>query len=251
MAGHRARMPMLSLDTLRSRPVQIGAASALALAVVAVICWALLHQPGTTPAAGHFAPPVSTTDAATPLPSVTDPVPPPPTAPPSVPPTPSPAAATPTATPKPATPTAKPPADPGQTRKFFITLYGARDNDPPGSRAIAYPTIHRQAGGTGTFADPITFATSKAVLPIGTKIYYPTLKRYFVMEDQCVSCEDEFKSSKKQHIDLWAGESTNAGIIKCEEALTPGGQVPVVVNPPADLPVVTSPIYDGSKCYKP
>src|SRR5690242_13752171 len=28
----------------------------------------------------------------------------------------------------------------GQTRRFEVTLYGARDNDPAGSTAIAYPT---------------------------------------------------------------------------------------------------------------
>ncbi|GDY30080.1 hypothetical protein [Gandjariella thermophila] len=44
---------------------------------------------------------------------------------------------------------------------MLVTLYGARDNDPPGSSDISYPQIHSQAGGTGTYDDPITFATDK------------------------------------------------------------------------------------------
>jgi hypothetical protein len=152
-------------------------------------------------------------------------------------------------------PSPKPPAPPapgqGQARKFFVTFYGARDNDPPGSRDIAYPVIHKQADGKGTRADPITFATSKDELPIGTVAYYPPLKRYFIMEDQCVDCEKEWAKDRRPHIDLWAGPSTDAGIIACEESLTPNGQVTVIINPPPNLPVDTTPIYDGSKCIKP
>jgi hypothetical protein len=56
------------------------------------------------------------------------------------------------------------------TRNFLVTLYGWPDNSPPGN-AIAYPadegypTIHNVASGTGTYADPITYATDQAELP--------------------------------------------------------------------------------------
>jgi hypothetical protein len=144
-----------------------------------------------------------------------------------------------------------PPPNPGQTRRFEVTLYGALDNDPPGSSDIAYPTVHRQAGGTGTFRDPVTFATSRAELPVGTVVYYPFLKRYFVMEDQCVECEQEWNSRKFPHIDLWAGDATDDGIIDCEDALTQDGQVAVVVHPAANLPVDTTPLYAAGRCYQP
>jgi hypothetical protein len=144
----------------------------------------------------------------------------------------------------------------GQTQRFLVTFYAAPDNDPPG-RTIAYPKAHSQAGGVGTYRDPITFATSKAELPIGTVVYYPYLKRYFVMEDDCTDCDADWTGGGPnggpgyRHIDLWAGASTNSGITNCENALTQSGQVPVVVNPPADLTVDTTPIYDGHTCYSP
>jgi hypothetical protein len=56
------------------------------------------------------------------------------------------------------------------TTNFLVTLYGWPDNSPPGN-AIAYPadggypTIHNAAGGTGTYANPVTFATDQAELP--------------------------------------------------------------------------------------
>ena len=40
----------------------------------------------------------------------------------------------------------------------FMTLYGWVDNSPPG-RAIAHPCLHELAGGKGTYANPVTFAT--------------------------------------------------------------------------------------------
>jgi hypothetical protein len=246
MSAHRAPG-----ELWKSRRVRLTVAGCAAAAVLAVAGWALLDRPDPTAAAGN-----NTADVTVPAgesPSGVD------TAGPSEPPLASPSG-TPSAGPtspagkpsaSPARPApGKPAGGPGQTRKFNVTLYGARDNDPAGSREIAYPTVHKQAGGTGTFADPITFATSKDELPIGTVIYYPYLKRYFVMEDQCVECEADWKKHVP-HIDLWAGESTAAGIVTCENSLTQDGQTPVVVNPPANLPVVTTPLYDGRRCYSP
>src|ERR1041385_909076 len=69
----------------------------------------------------------------------------------------------------------------------FMTFYGFPDNSPPGT-GIAHPVIHDGAGGKGTFADPITFAVApqvqKSVRP-GEIIYIPSLKKYFIMEDDC------------------------------------------------------------------
>jgi hypothetical protein len=235
----------------KSRWLRLTVAGCAAAAVVAVAGWALLDRSDPTAAAGN-----DTADVTVPAeesPSAVD------SADPSEPPLASPSGA-PSAGPsspaaKPSAPPArpapgKPVGGPGQTQKFNVTLYGGKDNDPPGSSEIAYPKVHRKADGTGTFADPITFATSKDELAIGTVIYYPYLKRYFVMEDQCVECEADW-NKRVAHIDLWAGASTDSGIISCENSLTRDGQMPVVVNPPSNLPVVTTPLYDGKHCYKP
>jgi hypothetical protein len=174
--------------------------------------------------------------------------------------------ATPSASPSPSvSPTRKPSRSPsptpsqGVTRRFYVTLYSSRDNTPKGSRAIAYPTVHREAGGTGTFGDPITLATSRDELPSGTRVYYPYLRRYFVMEDDCVACDQDWAGDGPNggpdfpHLDVWAGDSEDSGITACERSLTQSGQVPVVVDPPAGLPVVTAPIWDEDQgsCWRP
>jgi hypothetical protein len=178
----------------------------------------------------------------------------------------------PTTTTKPVTTPSKPSAptststspvttSPGSTtRSFYVTLYGWPDNSPPGG-AIAYPksdgnpTLHNTAGGTGTFADPVTYATDKAELPVGTKVYYPFLKKYFVMEDDCAECDQDWTghSPKPYHIDLWVGGQggTTNKVLDCEDTLTQQGNV--VVNPPSDEPVVTTPLFNSSTntCYGP
>src|SRR5262249_43160072 len=80
-----------------------------------------------------------------------------------------------------------------------VTWHAAADNDPPGSREIAYPksddypTIHDEAGGKGTFADPITAAVKDTgTFPIGTRIYYPAVKKYFIVEDSCANCTSKW-----------------------------------------------------------
>lgn len=63
----------------------------------------------------------------------------------------------------------------------MLTFYGARDNCPPGG-TIAYPTPTRsEAGGLGTYEDPITYAGDKKATAPGTILYVPMLKKYFIM----------------------------------------------------------------------
>ncbi|MFD0635984.1 hypothetical protein ACFQ9X_34865 [Catenulispora yoronensis] len=58
------------------------------------------------------------------------------------------------------------------TEQTFLTFYGWWDNTPPGGD-ISYPQIHQTAGGTGTYSDPITFATDSSEQPPGTIVYVP------------------------------------------------------------------------------
>jgi hypothetical protein len=152
------------------------------------------------------------------------------------------------------------------TQNFLVTLYGWPDNSPPGN-AIAYPanggynTIHNVASGTGTYSDPITFATDQAELPIGTIVYYPYLHRYFIMEDDCVECDEDWSGQGPDggpglyHIDLWIdGENAQSSndVINCEDNLTQNSEQ-VIVNPPSDEAVDTTPLFDSSSdtCYDP
>lgn len=75
----------------------------------------------------------------------------------------------------------------------YVTGYSYWDNTPAGSTAISNPVIHSQAGGTGTYADPITLAVGHSIIngkdildyPAGMKFYLPYLEKYAIVEDTC------------------------------------------------------------------
>jgi hypothetical protein len=135
------------------------------------------------------------------------------------------------------------------TLSTIVTFYAAYDNDPPGTVTIAFPNArHPHAGGTGTADDPLTLASDPDVLAVGTMIYYPPLRKYFVMEDLCETCVARWESTRTPHIDLWVGAATDAGVVACEEALTPDGPVTVEVDPPRDRLVDPTPLYQDGRC---
>src|SRR6266480_3523519 len=156
------------------------------------------------------------------------------------------------------------PAYAATTQQTFLTFYGWWDNTPPGGD-ISFPQIHSTAGGKGTFADPITFATAKAELAPGTKIWVPRVKKYFIMEDSCQECGEDWSGHGPnggpglRHLDLWlGGKGGNAfDAIDCEDALTHYNAdntptlEPVVVSPPSDEPVDNTPLFNTSTgaCY--
>jgi hypothetical protein len=133
-----------------------------------------------------------------------------------------------------------------------VTFYGWPDNDPPGN-GIAYPRVHSGASGTGTYADPITFATDPKEWAPGTILYLPYLKRYVIMEDSCADCITDWKSGK-HHIDIWVNSDGRLDnqVLACENALT-AENAPVEVAPPADRPVDATPLFDptAGTCSKP
>jgi hypothetical protein len=150
------------------------------------------------------------------------------------------------------------------SRTFYVTLYGWPDNSPPGADIAypkngGYPTLHNSAGGAGTYSNPITYATDKSELAIGTKVYYPYLKKYFIMEDDCVECDEDWTGQGPDggpgfyHIDLWIGGENGDpnAVINCEDALTQQGDVEL--DPPSTEPVDTTPLFDSSSntCYDP
>ncbi|MBO3748205.1 carbohydrate-binding protein [Streptosporangiaceae bacterium NEAU-GS5] len=150
------------------------------------------------------------------------------------------------------------------TRSMFLTFYGWYDNTPPGGD-IAYPQIHSTAGGSGTFSDPITFATATAELSAGTKVYVPRVKKYFIMEDSCQECGEDWSGHGPNggpglyHIDLWLGGKGGSAFdaIDCEDALTHynADSTPtledVIVSPASGLPYDSTPLFNTSTgaCY--
>jgi 3D (Asp-Asp-Asp) domain-containing protein len=140
--------------------------------------------------------------------------------------------------------------DAGAIVSVYATFYGWADNSPPGA-AIAYPksggysTVHETAGGAGTYADPITFATDKAELPVGTILYVPFIEKYAIMEDDCVECDSDWTSAHKWHIDLWMnsnGTESSSALTSCEDRWTRTSTT-VEIGPPADRVVTTTPIF--------
>ncbi len=129
-----------------------------------------------------------------------------------------------TVTPRPAAPAPAAPtpaaapvthATSGTSQSVWETSYAAIDNDPSGSRAIAYPSVHSQAGGTGTYNDPITLAADRRWLPVGTKVYAPRWHKYYVMEDECVECEGDWSSGHFHHVDLYMSSSVQSAVVSC------------------------------------
>ena len=84
-----------------------------------------------------------------------------------------------------ATKTARPTLSGEIPMKVYLTGYSYWDNTPRGSAAIALPVVRRQAGGTGTFNDPITIAVghvkygnrSVPDYRAGTKFYVKNLRK--------------------------------------------------------------------------
>jgi hypothetical protein len=155
---------------------------------------------------------------------------------------------------------------------FYVTLYGFVDNSPP-SAIISNPVIHKTAGGTGTFADPITFATDIHEEAPGTIVYYAYLQKYFIMEDTCTECSKDFRGPPGNgdnptpvraghlwRIDLWAGgdkrslkNPDKSALLNCEDELTQDNGGQVTLNPPNNLTVDPTPIYnvDTRQCMTP
>lgn len=123
-----------------------------------------------------------------------------------------------------------------------ISAYGWPDNDPPGG-AIAHPGLHSKAGGTGTFADPISFAVatgSQDIMPPGMKVYIPSFKKYFIMEDSCAGCV-------RMQMDLWAGGdgSNDDAVLACEGKID-RDNIAVELNAPDGREVDSQPFVDAS-----
>src|SRR6185437_6735281 len=110
-----------------------------------------------------------------------------------------------------------------------------------GTGIISNATIHEFANeDLGTYERPGTLATDASFLTPGTKVYVPELERYYVMEDTCVECSEDW-SQNKLHVDLYVS-GTGHQLAACEDRLTMES-TEIIINPPSDLPVKA-----GSAC---
>jgi hypothetical protein len=147
---------------------------------------------------------------------------------------------------------AVPPAGGGKHLSIWLTGYSWQDNTPPGSSKVGEPVLHQMAGGTGTFADPITVATpgyqGNQEWKPGTKFYLPTVQRYVIVEDSGAA---PAPPGTDTHLDMWIGgqDGTKETTDDCESQFT--GTVPAQVNPPDGLPVMAGPIYANHRCNIP
>jgi hypothetical protein len=140
----------------------------------------------------------------------------------------------------------------GKKASVEVTYYAAYDNDPSGTREIANPTPARPlAGGTGTYANPLTFASpeGKGEYPFGTIIYVPQDKKYYERDDTCgVSWTAEDGCGDVSHVDLYMDDNAapkDSRVTDCEDARTPDGMATIILNPPANLPVDSSIIWNA------
>jgi hypothetical protein len=79
--------------------------------------------------------------------------------------------------------------------------------------------------------------------------------KYFVMEDDCAECINEWNSKMSWHVDLWMGPSygsNNTALMSCEDQLTVGatyaGTGSIIINAPPGLPVDTTPLFSNDTC---
>lgn len=163
---------------------------------------------------------------------------------------------------------AAPQTEPESIRKdVYVTAYTWFDNTPPGSAKISHPVVHQEAGGAGTYADPVTIAvghsrsTGQDVLdvPAGTRIYLPDVRRYFIVEDTCgdgpVPEEGPCHTGAEKYgdstlwIDMWIGgkDEAKSFVRNCARKVT--GVRTVMFNPRDDYPVASGHgVIHGGSC---
>ena len=147
----------------------------------------------------------------------------------------------------------------------YVTGYDHYDNTPPGSVIISNPVLHRVAGGTGTYQDPITVAVGHSIIngrdildwPSATRFYIPNLRRYFIVEDTCGDgptpqnepCHDlsQADPGAQTWLDVWVdgGQMSSSAANSCKDAIT---RNQLAIRDPARNYAVVPGAIAGSSC---
>jgi hypothetical protein len=150
----------------------------------------------------------------------------------------------------------------------YTTAYTYYDNTPPGSADISNPILHSKAGGTGTYADPITLAVGHSLssghdvldYPAGTRFYIPNVRRYFIVEDTCGDgskpqngpCHMGYPDGTTTWVDMWIGGQggTVAAVDSCASSVTDeNGEAHMIIqNPASNYVVVSGPVFQNGHC---
>lgn len=145
------------------------------------------------------------------------------------------------------------------TLSAFITGYSYWDNTPPGSAAIAHPVVHRRAGGTGTYKDPVTIAVGHEIhgsrrsmdYPAGTRFYINALRKYAIVEDLCGDgnepqngpCHSGYQGLPWLDIYVDGSKSPKSLSVQCMNRLT---RVHTIIRDPSpDYPVVVGALTES------
>lgn len=141
----------------------------------------------------------------------------------------------------------------------YLTGYSYWDNTPPGSAAIARPVLRQQAGGTGTYNDPITIAVGHAIrggrqtldFPPGTRFYIERLRKYAIVEDVC---GDGYQPQNgpcytgkngRPWLDIYIG-GKNSSVRETEQCMYRlTGMQPIRMNPRRGYPVTRGEISES------
>jgi hypothetical protein len=120
-------------------------------------------------------------------------------------------------------------------KNFKMTFYGYPDNSPPGPQ-VRFNCGGRggKAGGTGTYADPLTMASAMGRFAQCELVYSPYLQKYLRNEDSCANCHGDW-------VDVWLGPTTSnpgSALMSCQNTLTGTDKSThsIIQAPPADLP---------------
>lgn len=150
----------------------------------------------------------------------------------------------------------------------YTTAYTYWDNTPPGSAVVSHPVIHKEAGGSGTFNDPITLAVGHSIInnqdildyPAGTIFYIPNVRRYFIVEDTCGDgdspqngpCHTGYPAGTTTWVDMWLDglSGTPSAVDECARKLTNENNESHVIiqNPASNYVVVPGPMFQNGSC---
>lgn len=130
---------------------------------------------------------------------------------------------------------------------------------------MSNPVIHQAAGGTGTYADPITLAVGDTITssgqdvpdrPAGTMLYVPNLRKYFIVEDTCGDgntpqngpCHTGYPAPAMTWLDLWVDGQTDTTTqaSNCMDATTDVHKV--IKDPPSTYAVVPGAVTANGGC---
>ena len=125
------------------------------------------------------------------------------------------------------------------THQRSIGQYSYRNTLKDNKRGNKLQRRVQLAGGTGSYNDPLTMASSSVLFNICEIFYVPYLQKYVRFEDHCKDC-DTAVTSGVHHINIWTGSNSVSGgfdQIGCEMALSPGGEQSIIRSPSTNLTV--------------